>query len=405
MDNNPFSMNWTNNWNDIQKKMWSDWSAMAQKSAFSSNPTANPFNFFQKSMEDSMDPMWSAFSPFQVTTPEELTRRSMMDSMNNFMNMSKGVFDTFQKMSEKGSASSEEWTTELDKNLQKFREYFSAPFQGGFGSLNPLSGWNSMLENIPSLSSEMMKQYMEGGQGELSMDKLMANSLNMPGLGLNREKQEKIQKAIQLGLAYQKIMGEFQTLMNKSSLKAADLFKQRLISMAQEGKPLQSLRDLHVLWVDCNEETNAETVGSKEYQEINPRLATALFTLKGHVQSMTDDTMSSLNMPTRKELNSAYLQIHDLKKKVRKLESQVKSQGQESDSTKLNRLRDDLEQLDVEALRKDVEALKKQLNISTTAAKAPAATRKAPVRRAKASTEKAKEPVKAAAKTPAKKGE
>jgi polyhydroxyalkanoate synthase subunit PhaE len=411
MDNNPFSMNWTSSWGDLQKKMWSDWSSMAQQSNYNANTASNPFNFFQKSMEESTDPMWAAFSPFQVTSPEELVRSSMMGAMNNFMNMGKGVFDTFQNMGEKGSQSTEDWTAELEKNLKTFREYFTLPDHADFGSLNPVSGWYKMLEGIPQFNTDSMKQFMgsmpkgmpgmPGMEGSAALENLLSNSLNMPGLGLNREKQEKMQKAMVLGMDYQKVMAEFQTLMNQSSAKAADLFKERLITMAKEGKPLESLRDLHVLWVDCSEESNALTVSSKEYQEINPRLTKALFTLQKHVQDMTDDTMSSLNMPTRKELNSAYLQIHDLKKKVRKLESVIKSQGNTSDATKINRLRDDVEQLDVESLRKDVEALKKQLNSAAPAAAAP---RKAPVRKAKPAEEKKPAAAKAPAKSPAKKG-
>ena len=393
MDNNPFSMNWTDNWNKLQKKMWSDWLSMAQKNGFNSNTAANPFNFFQQSMEESVDPMWSAFSPFQAKTPEDMARHSMMGAMNNFMEMSKGVFDTFQNMSAKGGNSSEEWTVELDKNLKKFREFFTLPNQANFGSLNPMSGWTEMVDNNPMFSNDMMKNFMgsmSGMQGGSSMESLFTDSLAMPGLGLNREKQEKMQKAMQLGLEYQKVMAEFQTLMNQSSLKAADLFKKRLMTKAKDGESLESLRDLHVLWVDCSEETNAKTVSSKEYQEINPRLTKALLTLQQHTQSMTDDNMSALNMPTRKELNSAYLQIHGLKKMVRKLESQIKTQSKQSDSAKLNRLRDELENLDIDALRRDVEELKKQLK---SASKTPAKT---------ASKSAAKSGAKSAAKSGAK---
>ena len=166
--------------------------------------------------------------------------------------------------------------------------------------------------------------------------------------------------------------------------------------MAQSGESLNTLRDLHVLWVDCSEETNANTVKSPEYKDINGRLTTAMLTLQQHTQLMTDDTMESLGMPTRKELNSAYLQIHTLKKKVRKLESQVSSQGKQSDEAKINSLRDDVENLDIESLRKDVADLKKKL---AAVAKTPAsAAKKAPASRAKSTAAKAKPEAKTATK-------
>ncbi|MBF0383340.1 MAG: class III poly(R)-hydroxyalkanoic acid synthase subunit PhaE [Magnetococcales bacterium] len=401
MDNNPFSMNWADNWSNLQKKMWNDWSALAQQST--PNAAVNPFNFFQQSMEESNDPMWAAFSPFQVKSPEEMARQSMMGAMNNFMNMSKGVFDTFGKMGKQGEQSIEEWTAELDKNLTKFREYFTSGAQSDFNALNPLSAWSNMLENVPGFSSDMMKQFMgQAGQinqfpglsGESTVEKFFNDTLNMPGLGLNREKQEKLQKAIQLGIVYQKVMVEYQTIMNKSSAHAAELFRDRLVSMAQAGDSIKSLRDLHVMWVDCSEESNAKTVASPEYQEINPRLTNALLTLQKHLQSMTDDNMAALNMPTRKELNSAYLQIHDLKKKVRKLEGQLKNQTKLGDSTEFNRLRDDLEKLDIDSLRADIEALKKQ---STSAIKPAAKAAAKPAAKKSTTTQKAASKTKATA--------
>ncbi|MBF0445800.1 MAG: class III poly(R)-hydroxyalkanoic acid synthase subunit PhaE, partial [Magnetococcales bacterium] len=355
----------------------------------------NPFNFFQQSMDESNDPIWAAFSPFQVKTPEEMARQSMMGAMNNFMSMSKGVFDTFAQMGKKGEHSIEDWTAELDKNLKQFREFFTSGAQTNFNSLNPLSAWSNMLGNVPSFSNDMMKQFMgQAGQmgqmpglgGSSPMENFINDSLRMPGLGLNREKQEKLQKAIQLGIVYQKVMVEYQTMMNKSSAHAADLFRDRLVSMAQAGDSIKSLRDLHVLWVDCSEESNGKTVASTEYQEINPRLTNALLTLQQHIQSMTDDTMASFNMPTRKELNSAYLQIHDLKKKVRKLEVQIKNQTKSGDVTELNRLRDDLEKIDIDSLRADIAELKKS---SASASKPVAKTASRPAAQRSGTTAKA----------------
>ncbi len=392
MDNNPFSMNWTESWSELQKQMWNDWLAMAGKTGFNPGAPTNPFNFIQQSMAESSDRVWNAFTPFQTKSPEEVARQSIMGAMNNFMNMSKGVFDTYQNMSAKGGTSAEEWVVELDRNLQKFREYFTLPNQTDFGALNPMSGWSKMVENNPAFSNNVMKQFMDGMSGMKGIppfENMINDTLKMPGLGLNREHQEKVQKAIQLGLEYQKAMADFQKLMNESSLKASDLFRNRLVDMAKEGEALESLRDLHVLWVDCSEETNAKTVASQEYQEINPRLTMALLNLQRHIQSMTDDAMSAFNMPTRKELNSAYLQIHDLKKRVRTLESQLKNQVKQSDTAKLNRLRDDVEKLDIESLRKDVAELKRQSKTGGAAAAKPAAKTPAAKTATKTTTRKA----------------
>jgi hypothetical protein len=65
-----------------------------------------------------------------------------MGAMNNFMKMGKGVFDTFQKMGSKGSESSQDWTSELDKNLEKFKEFHR--LNGDDSDVVPIDGMDGM---------------------------------------------------------------------------------------------------------------------------------------------------------------------------------------------------------------------------------------------------------------------
>lgn len=396
MDNNGFSMNWLNSWSDLQKKVWSDWTDSVRKATPDAGPF-NPFALYGLGGEDMADSIWSSFSPFQASSHEDLVRRNMMGAMNNFFSMGQGVFETFQKMGQQGNATTEEWTAELDKNLAKFKEFFSDSVQAQFSPFSPLSNWDQMMGNMPFFNNEMMQKFLSGVPGmddPKSIEKMLTASLSAPGLGITREKQEGIQKAVLLTMNFQKLYSQFQGMMNESRLKSIELFRERLISMAKEGKPLESLRDLHVLWVDCNEETNALTVSSKEYQELNPQMMSAMLELRAHMQFLTDEALEAMNLPNRRELNSAYKQIHSLKRRVRKLEQQAK--GQNTGAAK------ETKSSEVEALRKEVAELKKAVAAAPAAAKT---TRKAPARKttkAPAKTAAAKAPAKTAAKAPAK---
>ncbi|MBF0260593.1 MAG: class III poly(R)-hydroxyalkanoic acid synthase subunit PhaE [Magnetococcales bacterium] len=377
MDNNPFTGDWMAGWQNLQRKMWEDWSEVTQSSWSNSWQQDNPMNFFKDGMSG-----WQKMFAMPQATPEVMAMRHAMGSMEEFMRMGREVFKMFQNMSE-GANLTQDWTAQLDKSIQQAKAMFSQgqdSFQGAMGQWgkldgmnammgnpmmnNPMKAWSDFLNTNPIFANDTMRGMLAGGQAS---EEAMMRFLSVPGVGFNRERQEKMQEGMRLILEYRKTFEEFQKLMNETSKKALDKLHKKLLEMGAEGKPLQSMRDLYVLWVDCNEEANAATVTTKEYNEINSRMMNALMRVRRNMAENMDSAMGSMNLPTRRELDSAHRQIASLRRRLSALEDALQELKGKDSSAEIHALRDDMEKLGVRRLRDELADLKRQLEESSSA--------------------------------------
>ncbi|MBF0272107.1 MAG: class III poly(R)-hydroxyalkanoic acid synthase subunit PhaE [Magnetococcales bacterium] len=375
MDNNPFSADWMTGWNTLQRKMWEDWSNTTQSNWTNAWQTESPMSFFRDGMNRWPNPF---AAPTQ--TPEAMAMRHAMGSMEEFMRMGREVFKVFQGLSDSGNVT-QEWTSQLDKAIQQAKAMFAQGTQSMFGNLGgmgkmgnmeemtafmsrPMKAWTEFLGSNPAFSNDTMRALLAGGQ---ATEEALSRFLSMPGLGLNREKQEKVQEGMRLSLEYRKAFEEFQKLMNDSSKRALDLLHRKLLEMGAEGKSMQTMRDLYVLWVDCNEEANAATVTSKEFNEINSRMMNAMMRVRRNMAETMDNSLAAVNLPTRRELDSAHRQISTLRRRVGNLEDTLHELQSKDASAEINTLRDDMEKLGVRRLREELTALKLQVEEALTA--------------------------------------
>ncbi|MBF0212632.1 MAG: class III poly(R)-hydroxyalkanoic acid synthase subunit PhaE [Magnetococcales bacterium] len=378
MNNNPFSTDWMSGWNTLQRKMWEDWSDVTQSSWTNAWQTENPMNFFRDGMSRWQNP----FSP-PTQKPEAMAMRHAMGSMEEFMRMGREVFKVFQGMSE-GANLGQEWTAQLDKAIQQAKAMFTQGNEslygamGNFGNMGkmgnmeemtafwsrPMKAWSDFMGSNPAFSNDTMRALLAGGP---ATEEALSRFLSMPGLGLNREKQEKIQEGMRLSLEYRKAFEEFQKLMNESSKRALDLMHRKLLEMGAEGKSMETMRDLYVLWVDCNEEANASTVTSKEFNEINSRMMNAMMRVRRNMAEMMDNSLAAVNLPTRRELDSAHRQISTLRRRISAVEESLHELQGKDATSEINTLRDDMEKLGVRRLREELTALKQQVEEALTA--------------------------------------
>ena len=438
MADDAFSVDWMQGWHELQRNIWTEWAAMVgekmpgvsgadsatqwplqwlqQVMGVGSAPSWTPPNMgmggmggmgnaapwsmpwmqqppsFGQGMPLDMDQWTKSFGVYTPElTPEAFVISNMTAATEGFMRVSKDIFQVLQKMGE-GAKSGEEWPSMLDKAFQQAKSLFGNRMAGQ-AAMDPMAAWSQpmqmwmgMLKNNPMFSNPVLQSFTDGSSGFPAMQGMetwLGQVLGMPGLGITREKQERLQGAMRDGLAYQKAFQAFQELSNQVNQSALDLLQKKLLERGATNKPLESLRELYVLWVDCSEEANAAFVRGQEYQEASSRMTNALMRVQQHVQGMVDEVLTTFKMPTRRELDSAHRQVHDLKRRLRTLEDEVKVLRTRDVSAELSAIRDDLERMDVRNLRQELTSMKSQLESSLPATgsverKAPARSRAVP---------------------------
>lgn len=76
--------------------------------------------------------------------------------------------------------------------------------------------------------------------------------------------------------ACQQIQTEYLNLLQRAAKDALDLMETRLKTEVAVDQPVNSLRELYNLWVECNEETYGQMLRSADYSEFSGRLFNTL---------------------------------------------------------------------------------------------------------------------------------
>ncbi|MBF0419787.1 MAG: hypothetical protein HQL78_06430 [Magnetococcales bacterium] len=369
MENSPFSStDWMRSWVELQQKFWQESSNMAQngwwktvmpnmpmdfnwwKTAMPGMPSMPgiPMDFFTKAM-GAMPSMTNPFAAFQTSGTQETLIKNMMASMNGFTQMAQAMMTMVQSAGDLSKAG--EWPAAVEKIVEQFRSLmasaqdnpFAFPFFNPTGPMNQsLDIFNQVLAGNPLFSQ--LNSALPASAGPMA---LLQTILAFPGVGIGREKQEVIQRAMSYGMDFQKSFAEYSQLKNGMKVKALEKLHAKLLELGKGEKKIETLRDAFVLWIDCLEEAHAELVVSEKYLETNARMVKDMMNFRKTFQGLMDDMLEAANIPNRREVDSAYKKIQVLKRQMREMDDELKELR--ARSGELENMRHDLEALKAHA--------------------------------------------------------
>ncbi len=155
-----------------------------------------------------------------------------------------------------------------------------------------------------------------------AMDTLRADAVSwlaVPGFGVGRGHQERLQQLVAAQLEYQHASAAYQALLGKASHGSQAVFERKLGEHSTAGTQLESARALFDLWIDAAEESYAEIALSQEFSDAYGGYVNAQMRVRAAVQRQVEDMTWQLGMPTRTEVDGAYRKIAQLEREVRRL--------------------------------------------------------------------------------------
>ncbi len=242
---------------------------------------------------------------------------------------------------------------EIGKNLLDFFQALSSiagtPKPGDFQSaksvpdmmlkmLQPLWGYSIKLqkqfaemtgatatgeqENMAELAKQMTKTFYES-QGE-DFRKI----LNVPQLGLNRYYQERQNKAIEKASEFQSALTEFLQLLMIPMEKSYYGVQEEIAKLEKEGKAaIKDSRALYQLWIQKLEDHYMALLRSDDYMNTLRETLNSLHDFRAARAEFFMDQLQNLPIPTNRDMDELYKDLHILKKRVKELERKVKRDG------------------------------------------------------------------------------
>jgi len=146
---------------------------------------------------------------------------------------------------------------------------------------------------------------------------------SLPGIGYTREKQEEMSELYRRYTAFTRATEKYNAGMNKVGVEATRKFQDYIMHPPEGAPPLTSLKAIYVKWVDICEDVYAKYAMSDEYTETYGATVNALMEFKLQMQRISDEILTDLNIPTRKEVDELHERQHALRRENRQLKKDV----------------------------------------------------------------------------------
>jgi class III poly(R)-hydroxyalkanoic acid synthase PhaE subunit len=282
-----------------------DWSKLQQQymdavSSFYSASDRKSTNPWQDAME-----LWWKSVGGQLPENNNQVFQSILDQSKVFYSISEQFASMLGDIA-KQPQGSDDWQGVMNSHLGNLKSMFNK-FQNGspLTSMAPGMMWVSPME--------MWNQAMSSVMPEDTMNKL----LQVPGVGLTKDLQEKTQKTLRLWNDYQINSQRYNATFAMLGKEALDKLGQEILARAESDKKITSLKEIYNMWIDTNEEVFAEYAQTEEYSKLYAGLVNSLVKFKAHYNGLTDDMLKTFNIPTSEGLGSITKQQQAVKRQLR----------------------------------------------------------------------------------------
>lgn len=321
---------WFNeDWLKLQQRYWENLTDMSRKAMGLEAPRQPRWE--AAPWEAAMNQWWKAVSPAASDPSKQF--------MERLMEQGKAYFATIERftrgLSDAGGGTG--WDA-LNKTFDEMQRAFTDamqsglsanPFAGGDDAMRrmlgfwemPLDNWQRMMSSLSPMMPGDMLRNMPHEQLKENFDRI----LSAPGLGYTREEQAQYQDLMRVSMDYQRAYQEYMGFFAKLGGKSVDRLRELIQSRANEGKAIESARELYDNWVACCENVYADEVSTPEYARIHGQLVNAQMALKKRMSLLVDETLGALNMPTGRELRTLQDRMQETRRENKHLRRELES--------------------------------------------------------------------------------
>lgn len=303
---------WNEDWMEIQRKYWESWTNMSTQAMGLGKPAAPPW-------EGAMDHWWKAVSGGIPAFGQDFMTK-MMDQGKVFFRMAESLTKNLEGT---------DWSRALEKTMTDMQQAFglSLQHQGDDGIHKMLAFWEMPFDNWQRMTSSLsltpgdLLRNMPHDQVRENLHRF----LSAPGLGYSREEQAQYQDLMRRLLAYQRAMQEYMQFFSTLGLQSLDRMREKLTQFSKQGKSVDSARGLYDLWVGSCEEVYGEQVATVDHARVHGQLVNSLIAVKQRLSIMVDETLGTMNMPTRAELRTLQDRVQETRRENKALRAELES--------------------------------------------------------------------------------
>ena len=319
---------------EAQTKMWESWCDLIRTAPVPTMPVYSGVVDQWREIASQGLKAWTGEAE-QVVKDVAKQLLSAQDVGMRFFELSLSTWKAMAPKIESG----QDWQTVLDSYSAQFRQQFlQAPDGVTRAAGDTAELWRLYLEQWQKLGQPWVESLrrtprhfgqaaMGDGSAPIELmnlywdtyERTFGRLLESPSLGYSRELNERLLKGFDAWLGFRRVSYEYQVLLAGSWAKAFERLSQKLISVAQTGEKVESLRQLLFLWIDVIEEAFLGVFRTEEYIQMQGRLVDKAMAYRVQEREIVEGFLKVSHVPSRSELDEAYRRIYELGKEVKQL--------------------------------------------------------------------------------------
>ncbi|GGB90384.1 hypothetical protein GCM10011352_15510 [Marinobacterium zhoushanense] len=157
--------------------------------------------------------------------------------------------------------------------------------------------------------------------------------LNTPSiLGLQHSLQRQLKEGVDLLIEYEQALRDYSAHYAEINTSATSRFLERI---EQSSPAIDSLGQLHDLWVEAYESGYAERIATAGYRDAHGRISNSVMALRQFLQDLRNTQLQQLGIPNSTQLDLIFQRLNDQRRELKQLRREVAA---------LSSLREEMEQ-------------------------------------------------------------
>lgn len=341
-------------WTDAQKKLWESWLDMTRNSftpamfftgGWGFPGVMNLFEQWQSAISQGYTNLMEGAAPASQAVSRQLL--IAQQTMMRLLEMTVRAWNLMLPKLEEG----QDWSTVLASYMDDFRkQVIPNAAMMNQAATNMSQVWRSYAEYTRALAQPWLSAFRQAPglfstaiTGNNSSDLIELTSLfwkaydqtfgsiiGMPSVGFTRELEEKFARGIKAWNKTIQAMTNYQLLIAEAWAGVHEQVLREMMSRAEQGKPVESIRDLVRLWTTAADQRFDAVFRTEKYAQTQAAFVTAYMEYRIAEQNIVDELMKYSHIPTRTEMDEAHRNIYELRKEVKALKKALKNHGTES---------------------------------------------------------------------------
>lgn len=319
---------WSDAWQNAQQQYWDTWqksyAQLLESMGQQNGDGSAAFNPWQQAQKQ-----WEAMLKIYMPPGEQDNVSERMTALGqSYLAVGQAFWEALEQ-ARQAADQGQNWQSLLAEAFSKFGQAWpAAPMPQGkeWPLENAASLWQLPIDTWKRVAEyfSLAPGFMHDGLGNMPKG-FFDWWISIPPLGYTRERQAQLQHWGSLSMQYLQAVQDYISVLGEVSKRAIDILGEKIAAASEEQEGVSSLRHVFNLWIDSGEEAYAEYVAKPEFSNLQAQQVNALMRLKQHEQQMIEQVMSTLNMPTRREVDTTHRRVHELRRELRKLESKIES--------------------------------------------------------------------------------